>query len=111
MMKPIVSYENLFCLHLKTRGSSDGSVYISQCHFVKWTRIELVPLVIQPRNFEVTQYFEIIGFSKILFFPVSNHQPLVCCSDHPQLSSVLLCVVVGSSVCSAVWWLELWLVC
>jgi len=104
-------------MQLKTRRSSDGSVYISQCHFVyqkshmNWARVESVPLVIQPRNFEVTHYFEIIGFSKFLFLPLSKHQLFVCCSDHPQLSSVLRRVVVGPSVCSVIWWLYLWLVC
>lgn len=100
-------------MQLKTRRSSDGSVYISQCHFVyqkshmNWARVESVPLVIQPRNFEVTHYFEIIGFSKFLFLPLSKHQLFVCCSDHPQLSSVLRRVVVGPSVCSVIWWLYL----
>jgi hypothetical protein len=113
-MKPVVSYGNLFCMHLKTRRSSDGS--ISQCHLVyqkshmNWSWIESVPLVIQPRSLEVTQFFEIIGFSKFLFLPVSKHQLFFCCKDRPQLSSVLRCVLVGPSVCSAIWWLDLWLV-
>jgi len=102
-----------FCFAcISKRDVLPTGVYITKRHFVyhksymNWTSIVRVPLVIQYRNFEVTQYFEIIGFSK-LFLPVSKHQLFVCCSDHHQLSPTLRCVVVGPSVCNAVWWLDL----